>query len=108
MFAMLSNDQVKEGDIVTMCSATFGDQLWSTRGVGLTRVLSAIRVRAGPTVKLVLENSSENQKKAVWSAKNAAAADEARVRAQQKRDQLLDELKADEKKLKKGKFLGLF
>lgn len=23
---------VKEGDIVTMCSATFGDQMWSTRG----------------------------------------------------------------------------
>lgn len=41
---------VKEGDYVTMCSATFGDQMWSTRGVGLTRVLAAIRVRAGPTV----------------------------------------------------------
>ena len=42
--------KVKEGDYVTMCSATFGDQMWSTRGVGLTRVLAAIRVRAGPTV----------------------------------------------------------
>jgi len=38
---------VKEGDIVTMCSATFGSQMWSCRGVGLTRVLAAIRVRAG-------------------------------------------------------------
>jgi C-terminal processing protease CtpA/Prc len=42
--------KVKEGDYVTMCSATFGDQMWSTRGVGLSRVLAAIRVRAGPTV----------------------------------------------------------
>ena len=32
---------VKEGDIVTMCSATFGNDMWSTRGVGLTRVLAA-------------------------------------------------------------------
>ena len=46
---------VKKGDIVVMCSATFGDQLWSTRGCGLPRVLSAIKVRAGPTVTLVLE-----------------------------------------------------
>jgi len=38
---------VKEGDVVVMCSATFGDQLWSTRGCGLTRVLNAIKVRQG-------------------------------------------------------------
>lgn len=25
--------KVKEGDIVTMCSATFGDEMWSTRGL---------------------------------------------------------------------------
>ncbi len=28
-----------------MCSATFGDDMWSCRGVGLGRVLSAIKVR---------------------------------------------------------------
>ena len=39
-----------------MCSATFGDDMWSTRGVGLTRVLAAIRVRSGATVKLVFES----------------------------------------------------
>lgn len=99
---------VKEGDIVTMCSATFGDQLWSTRGVGLTRVLSAIRVRAGPTVKLVLESTNENVKKAEMTSKAAKAAEDARLRAQEKRDQLMDELNRDEKRLKKGKFLGLF
>ena len=91
-----------------MCSATFGDQLWSTRGVGLTRVLSAIRVRAGPTVKLVFESPTENVKRAKVSAKNAKAAEDARQRAQAKRDQLLQELENDEKRLKKGKFLGLF
>lgn len=91
-----------------MCSATFGDQLWSTRGVGLTRVLSAIRVRAGPTVKLVLESTNENVKKAEMTSKAAKAAEDARLRAQEKRDQLMDELNRDEKRLKKGKFLGLF
>jgi hypothetical protein len=99
---------VKEGDIVVMCSATFGDQLWSTRGVGLTRVLSAIKVRAGPTVTLVLESANESERKASMTTKAAKAAEDARQRAQAKKDQLLKELEQDEKKLKKGKFLGLF
>ena len=99
---------MKEGDIVTMCSATFGDQMWSTRGVGLTRVLAAIRVRAGPTVSLVFESSKETKMKAKNTSKAVKAAEEARVRAQQKKDQLLKELEADEQRLKKGKFLGLF
>lgn len=100
--------EVKEGDLVTMCSATFGDQMWSCRGAGLTRVLAAIRVRAGPTVKLVFESTTESQTKAKVGAKAMKAAEDARAKAQAKRDQLLDELQQDEKKLKKGKFLGLF
>lgn len=88
---------VKEGDIVVMCSATFGDQLWSTRGVGLTRVLSAIRVRAGPTVTLVLENSSDRDRKVTQTTKAAKAAEDARARATAKKDQLLKQLDADGK-----------
>ena len=99
---------VKEGDYVVMCSATFGDELWSTRGVGLSRVLNAIKVRSGNTVQLVLENSSDSKRKAIGTAKAARAAEEARERAQKKRDALLEELERDEQRLKKGKFLGLF
>mmetsp|Transcript_3785 Transcript_3785/g.5683 ORF Transcript_3785/g.5683 Transcript_3785/m.5683 type:complete len:197 (-) Transcript_3785:329-919(-) len=99
---------VKEGDIVTMCSATFGDQMWSTRGVGLTRVLAAIRVRAGPTVSLVFESTTQRKVKGAEVAKQAQAAKDARERAQAKRDKLMKEFEEDEKKLKKGKFLGLF
>lgn len=100
--------QVSEGDIVTMCSATFGDEMWSTRGVGLTRVLAAIRVRAGGTVKLALESTTEGKKKAALTQKQQDAAADARRAAQQKKDSLLKELEQDEVKLKKGKFLGLF
>jgi C-terminal processing protease CtpA/Prc len=99
---------IKEGDILVMCSATFGDQMWSCRGSGLSRVLSAIRVRAGPTVKLVFESPAETAKKSKVTSKALKAAEEARIRAQEKKDQLLEELQADEKRLKKGKFLGLF
>lgn len=99
---------IKEGDIVTMCSATFGDQMWSTRGVGLTRVLAAIRVRSGPTVSLVFESPTQRKMKGAEVARQAAAARDARERAQAKRDELLKELEADEKRIKKGKFWGLF
>ena len=82
--------------------------MWSTRGVGLTRVLAAIRVRAGPTVSLVFESKSGYKKKAEMSTKQKDAMEQARIAAQQKKDSLLKELESDEKKLKKGKFLGLF
>ena len=91
-----------------MCSATFGDEMWSKRGVGLTRVLAAIRVRAGATVKLVFESPDAYKRKAVQTTQQKKAAAEARLAAQAKKDRLLAELESDEKKLKKGKFLGLF
>lgn len=100
--------QVREGDIVTMCSSTFGDEMWSCRGAGLSRVLSAIRLRAGPTVKLALENSKEGNVKAKRTARAVEAEEAARLKAQAKKDSLLEELQRDEQRLKKGKFLGLF
>ena len=126
--------KVKEGDIVTMCSATFGDEMWSTRGlwafdsridtlvvwswlyclfcfhegVGLTRVLAAIRVRSGNTVKLVLESPDQYKKKAEMTTKQRKAMEEAREAAQAKKDQLLAELEKDEERLKSKKFFGLF
>jgi NACalpha-BTF3-like transcription factor len=91
-----------------MCSATFGDQMWSTRGVGLSRVLAAIRVRAGPNVSLVLESPQAYKKKLAMTQQQFKAMEEAKKVAQAKKDQLLDELEEDEAKLKRGKFFGLF
>jgi hypothetical protein len=92
-----------------MCSATFGDEMWSTRGVGLTRVLAAIRVRAGPTVKLVFESKSGFTKKKVATEAQMKARQKAAKEAQAKKDALLKELEKDEKRLKGGKkFFGLF
>jgi len=99
---------IKEGDVITMCSATFGNDMWSTRGVGLTRVLAAIRVRAGNTVKLAFESASQTEQKARRVQASTEAANEARRKAQEKKDRLLSELERDEEKLKRGKFFGLF
>lgn len=45
------------GDRIAMASATFGDDMWSCRGVGLSRVLTTIRMRNTKPVVLVLEVS---------------------------------------------------
>jgi hypothetical protein len=87
--------QVSEGDLVTMVSSTFGDDMWSTRGVGLTRVLAAIRVRSGP-VKLVFESPGSSKKKQVATAQKLRAKEEAAEAAQRKKDALLGELEKDE------------
>lgn len=49
--------------LVAMVSATFGEDLWSCRGVGLTRVISCINVRNTKPVKLVLEAANEAEEK---------------------------------------------
>lgn len=99
---------MKEGDIVTMCSATFGDEMWSTRGVGLSRVLAAIRVRSGATVKLVFESPNAFQKKKQVTESQIKAREEAQRTAQAKKDALLAELEQDEERLNPKKFFGLF
>lgn len=79
-----------------MVSATFGDEMWSCRGVGLTRTLAAIRVRAGP-VRLVFESPNKYSKKKSMTTQQIKAKQEAAEAAQRKKDQLLEELETDEK-----------
>ena len=78
-----------------MCSATFGDQMWSCRGAGLTRVLAAIRVRSGP-VKLVFESPTQYKKTVELTSKQLKQREDAAIAAQQKKDALLQELEQDE------------
>mmetsp|Transcript_20439 Transcript_20439/g.60928 ORF Transcript_20439/g.60928 Transcript_20439/m.60928 type:complete len:196 (-) Transcript_20439:60-647(-) len=99
---------VKVGDVISMASATFGNQMWSTRGVGLDRVMRAIEVRAGPTVSLVLQSKAEqrNALADLFSGQNKVR--EQRIAdAEQKRQTLEDEIKAERKEAAKGWF-GIF
>ena len=83
-------------------------RLYLHSGVGLTRVLAAIRVRSGPTVKLVFESPKQYQKKAAVTTAQRKATEDARLAAQRKKDELLSQLEQDEEKLKGKKFFGLF
>lgn len=63
--------EVNEGDILVAVSATFGEEVWSTRGVGLDRVMKSIRIRAGDFVTLVLESPDQLSQFKTQAAKQA-------------------------------------
>jgi PDZ domain len=67
------DENIREGDVIVAVSATFGDEVWSTRGVGLERVMKSIRVRAGDLVTLVLESPAELADRKNVSVQEAAA-----------------------------------
>lgn len=110
--AAKSGFDIKIGDVVVAVSATFGDEVWSTRGIGLDRVLKSIKIRSGDYVTLVLENPEENENFAIEANLNA---EKRRIDAREKfgNPVILDPItltpiKADEINKQKKKFFGLF
>lgn len=63
--------EVNEGDILVAVSATFGEEVWSTRGVGLDRVMKSIRIRSGDFVTLVLESPDQLFERKTMAARQA-------------------------------------
>ena len=91
---------------IQMCSATFGGDMWSCRGVGLSRVVRAVEVRSGQTVSLVVKSKREQRDflKGLFTQKKKEDTIE---EATQKRSKLEAEIKEERKEAAKGWF-GLF
>jgi len=96
--------KIKKGDQVTMVSATFGDEMWSARGVGKYRLEKSIAVRQGMTISFVFENSDENSKKAMAARAKALQKENDKMSRLQK--QLAAEV--DEEKETRPKLFGIF
>ena len=97
--------KLQKGDEVVMVSATFGDEMWSSRGIGKQRLEKSIAVRQGQTIKFVLEASDDNSR-----AKKRALAEKLK-KEQAMTSRLQQELakEVDAAKSKpKGKLFGLF
>lgn len=90
-----------------MVSATFGPEMWSTKGAGLSRVTNAIKVRVGTSVKLVVQNEKEAKKRAAEAKFSAEVKKERFLAEAAKRDSLLKEIESDNKSAVKSGF-GLF
>jgi len=95
------------GDRVAMVSATFGDDMWSARGVGLNRVLVSIKSRNSKPVKLVLEAPNEAEEKKRRAIAFAELTAEQKAAKQAKDDALLSDMLNEDKQLlnkRKGPF----
>ncbi len=98
------NGQIRPGDEITMVSATFGDEMWSSRGVGKYRLEKSIAVRQGMSISFVVESSSDSKKRNMQQFKKKRDAEAERMTRLQK--QLAQEVEDDKKK--GGLFGGLF
>merc|ERR1719253_1825108 len=84
--------KIKVGDEVTMVSATFGDEMWSARGVGKMRLEKPIAVRQGMTISFVFEGGKRD-----LSKMQAQAEKQARLQTRLQK-QLQDEVDQEKKK----------
>ena len=95
------------GDRVAMVQAVFGEDMWSVRGAGLTRVVSCIKLRNNKPTKIVLEAATEAEEKKRRAIAYKEATEEEKKLQQIKADQLLAAIVDDDKDLLK-KRKGLF
>merc|ERR1711865_999126 len=89
------------GEIV-MVSATFGNEMWSARGIGKVRLEKSIAVRQGGTIQFVVEQADDNSKK-----RQKEMADKAKKQGElnsRLQKQMTGEVVAEKKK--KGGFFG--
>ena len=95
------------GDIVAMASATFGEEMWSCRGVGLTRVMATIKSRNTKPVRLVLEAPNEMEEKRRRAIAFKEATEEEKAAQKKKDEELLKSMVEEDKSLlqkRKGPF----
>ena len=103
--ARLEKDgKIRCGDEIVMVSATFGDEMWSARGVGKYRLEKSIAVRQGATISFVVENSDDGSKKRMRELAMKQKKEQERVSRLQK--MMTKEVEAEKKK--GGFFGGLF
>ena len=88
--------KIKEGDEVTMVSATFGDEMWSARRIGKMRLEKSIAVRQGMTISFVFESKDQKAKQNNSARQKEIEKEKERMTRMQK--QLLNEVEQEKKK----------
>ena len=96
------------GDYIAMASATFGEEMWSCRGVGLTRVLAVIKSRNTKPVKLALEAANEAEEKKRKAIAFAEISEAEKAAKKKKDDELLTSMLDDDQNLLKKKGFRLW
>merc|ERR1719231_784178 len=88
--------KIQPGDEIVMVSATFGDEMWSSRGCGKMRLEKSIAVRQGMTISFVVESPDKNSKKNLAELKKKQDKEAERLSRLQK--MMTAEVEAEKKK----------
>jgi len=59
---------VRPGAHLTMVSATFGDEMWTTRKVGMSQFMTVLNSRFGATISLALEQEDQRVLQTIYAA----------------------------------------
>jgi hypothetical protein len=59
---------VRPGSQLVMVSATFGDEMWNTKKVGMTQFMTVLGSRFGSTVRLALEKENKQAAGGFWDS----------------------------------------
>lgn len=94
---------VRPGAQLVMISATFGDEMWNTEGVGMTQFLTVLNSRFGSNMKLALAKEDQNVLSAFLDAFKGSPGENQSPEEQEKKQQSLEAIfDAEEEKLQSG------
>lgn len=91
---------VRPGAQLVMVSATFGDEMWNTRRVGMTQLMTVVNSRFGSTMKLALEKEDKNLLNTFFEAFSQVAPKESQADVDKKQKKLESVFEEEERKLK--------
>jgi len=98
---------VRAGAQVTWMSATFGDEMWSARGVGMTQFMTGIRSRFGNTLKLSLDKENRGFLDDFFSSLQKSE-EAQKPKSTKSQEELMKEFEAGEKNLEGKSFWDPF
>lgn len=90
---------VRPGAQLTMISATFGDEMWTARKVGLTQFYTVLNSRFGSTIRLALEKENQSLLSNLFSAAMPKAPPLSQAEQEKKSKDLGNIFEREEKKL---------
>mmetsp|Transcript_12598 Transcript_12598/g.23687 ORF Transcript_12598/g.23687 Transcript_12598/m.23687 type:complete len:210 (+) Transcript_12598:68-697(+) len=93
---------VRPGAQLVMISATFGDEMWNTQGVGMTQFLTVLNSRFGSNMKLALQKEDQNVLAAFMEAFKPPAPSSSPEEEEKKQENLEAIFEEEEKKLQEG------
>ncbi|CAE7589496.1 unnamed protein product, partial [Symbiodinium necroappetens] len=94
---------VRPGAQLVMISATFGDEMWNTQGVGMTQFLTVLNSRFGSNMKLALAKEDQNVLSAFLDAFKGSPGENQSPEDAEKKQQSLEAIfNEEEEKLQNG------